>query len=272
MRVSVLVENHSHRPVLQAEAGLSLWIEHNGHRVLFDTGRSGLLLDNAKKMGVDLSTLSHLVLSHGHYDHSGGLAALSPILSADKRPQLIAHPHALLPRAAMLGPWQLRRLGIPAMPADMENRFDLQLHREPYPFADDFVFLGRIPRRTYREGRRAMGRLWPNTGRSAPDRVEDDSALVCRTEKGLIIFSGCAHSGIRHTVDYAMEVCGDSRVRAVIGGFHLRSAGPLRLLNVRRYFQSQAGTQLFACHCSGYARHFLPRQTNIAVGNRLVFD
>ncbi|MEO3957942.1 MBL fold metallo-hydrolase, partial [Chromobacterium piscinae] len=139
--------------------------------MLFDTGRGGLLLDNAAKMGVDLSTLSHLVLSHGHYDHSGGLAALSPILPTDKRPQLIAHPHALLPRAVMLGPWQLRRLGIPAIPADMENRFDLQLHREPYPFADDFVFLGRIPRRTYREGRGAMGRLWPQTRHSAPDRV-----------------------------------------------------------------------------------------------------
>lgn len=266
------MENHSHRPALQAEAGLSLWIEHNGHRVLFDTGRSGLLLDNAAKMGIDLSTLSHLVLSHGHYDHSGGLSALTSRLPPGNRPQLIAHPHALLPRAAMLGPWQLRRLGIPTIPADLETRFDLQLRREPYHFANSFVFLGSVPRKTYREGRRAMGRLWPQTRRSAPDRVEDDSALVCRTEKGLIIFSGCAHAGIRHTVDYAIEVCGDNRVRAVIGGFHLRSAGPLRLLNVRRYFQSQAGAQLFACHCSGYARHFLPRQTNIAVGNRLVFD
>ncbi|UTH74746.1 MBL fold metallo-hydrolase [Chromobacterium sp. IIBBL 290-4] len=272
MKVSVLVENHSHRPELKAEAGLSLWIERGPHRVLFDTGRSGLLLENAAQMGIDLSSLSHLVLSHGHYDHSGGLAPLAEHLRPAARPQLIAHPSALLPRVATLGPWPLRRLGIPAIPETLASQFDLRLQTEPYPFADDFVFLGQIPRERYAEGRGSLGRLNPDQADSAPDMVEDDSALVCKTSKGLIIFSGCAHSGIRHIVDYAKLVCGGAPVRAVIGGFHLRSASPLRVWQVRRYFQRQTEPQLFACHCSGYARHLLPKQMPIATGSRLIFD
>lgn len=93
MRVSVLAENHSRQPGLSAEAGLALLIEDGERRILFDTGRSGLLLDNAARMGLDLSRLSHLALSHGHYDHSGGLAALRAQLAPHARPQLIAHPH-----------------------------------------------------------------------------------------------------------------------------------------------------------------------------------
>ncbi|OWY39673.1 hypothetical protein CEK28_06460 [Xenophilus sp. AP218F] len=161
---------------------------------------------------------------------------------------------------------------MPEIPARLTQMFDLRLHSQPYAFARRYLFLGGIPRNRYREGRRAMGVLRQADGSVAPDLVADDSTLVCRTDSGLTIFSGCAHSGIRHVADYAMEACGDSRVRAVIGGFHLRSASPLQVWRARRYFQSQSAPALYACHGSGYARRFLPRQHAIAVGSQLRFD
>lgn len=273
MRVTVLAENHSLRPDLIAEAGLALLIEDGEERMLFDTGRSDALLYNASRLGVDLATLSRVVLSHGHYDHSGGLPALSRLLrerAAAPLP-LLAHPEAFRAREARLGPITLRKLGSPLNEADLQASFELQLHAGPHAFADRYVFLGQIPRQRHAEGRGTLGRLLDARGHR-PDPVADDSALVCRSEQGLIIFSGCAHSGIRHIVDYAREVCAEPRVRAVIGGFHLRSANPWRVWQTRRYFQRLGAERLHACHCTGYARHALAGQQGIAAGSRFSFD
>ncbi|MCP1289984.1 MBL fold metallo-hydrolase [Chromobacterium sp. S0633] len=273
MRVTVLAENHSLRPDLIAEPGLALLIEDGPHRILFDTGRSDALLRNASQLGVDLAALSQVVLSHGHYDHSGGLPALSRLLrqrAAAPLP-LLAHPEAFRAREARLGPITLRKLGSPLAEADLQASFELQLHARPHAFADRYVFLGQIPRRRHAEGRGTLGRLVDASGHR-PDPVADDSALVYRGEQGLIVFSGCAHSGIRHIVDYAREVCAEPRVHAVIGGFHLRSAAPWRVWRTRRYFQQLAPEGLYACHCTGYARHALARQHPIAAGSQLSFD
>ncbi|PTU66215.1 hypothetical protein DB032_15410 [Chromobacterium sp. Panama] len=273
MRVTVLAENHSLRPDLIAEPGLALLIEDGPHRILFDTGRSDTLLRNASQLGVDLAALSQVVLSHGHYDHSGGLPALSRLLrqrAAAPLP-LLAHPEAFRAREARLGPITLRKLGSPLAEADLQASFELQLHARPHAFADRYVFLGQIPRRRHAEGRGTLGRLVDASGHR-PDPVADDSALVYRGEQGLIVFSGCAHSGIRHIVDYAREVCAEPRVHAVIGGFHLRSAAPWRVWRTRRYFQQLAPEGLYACHCTGYARHALARQHAIAAGSQLSFD
>lgn len=273
MRVTVLAENHSLRPDLIAEPGLALLIEDGAERILFDTGRSDALLRNASQLGVDLATLSRVVLSHGHYDHSGGLPALSRLLRQRAAPPLplLAHPAAFRRREARLGPFTLRQLGSPLAESDLQASFELQLHAEPHAFADRYVFLGQIPRLRHAEGCGTLGRLMDARGHR-PDPVADDSALVCRSEQGLIIFSGCAHSGIRHIVDYAREVCAEPRVRAVIGGFHLRSANPWRVWQTRRYFQRLGPERLHACHCTGYARHALYGQRNIAAGSRFSFD
>jgi 7,8-dihydropterin-6-yl-methyl-4-(beta-D-ribofuranosyl)aminobenzene 5'-phosphate synthase len=245
--------------------------------VLFDTGPDGRLIANASALGIDLSKVSQIVLSHGHYDHSGGLTALAAwYTERGLRPQLIAHPAVFNQRSVRLG-WgpcacTLRQLGAPISQQQASQAFDLQLSTQPLPIGTSgLVFLGEIPRTLEFERIATLGSTRHPHGFS-PDKIPDDSGLAWQSRDGLVIISGCAHSGICNLVEHARLTCHQPKVAAVLGGFHLRSAGPLHLLRVRRYFNALKIQQLSACHCSGWGRWWLPEQQDIATGSRLEFQ
>jgi len=133
MEYCVLVENHEEVRDIKAEHGLSIFFSKGGKKILFDTGQSSLFLKNAEKMGVDLSDLDYVVLSHGHYDHTGGLRFMPEGCKA----VLIAHPDYRMQRC--LGE---RSIGIPA-----EVSLETRLLRKPLEIAEGVFFLGEIPGR-----------------------------------------------------------------------------------------------------------------------------
>lgn len=271
LKFSVLVDDDVHLPGCLPEKGLSLLLECDGLRVLFDSGRGRALRHNAEVMGVDLGSLTHVVLSHGHYDHVGGIGSL-PVYS-DPIP-LIACPDVFNERGYFL-PLLPRRYNLYRLSGDLDPRQlatrGLLPHcsAEPVWLSKRLVFLGSIARRD-KAAPSLLGYILRG-GRVEKDLISDDSALAYKSSKGLIVFIGCGHSGVENIVQRAREVCGDERVHAVIGGLHLKFSGPQRAVALGMYLQQEGVESLFACHCTGKRKVGLPRQTNIGAGFAYVF-
>ncbi|TDR79792.1 MBL fold metallo-hydrolase [Paludibacterium purpuratum] len=276
LTVTVLVENRSLRADLAAGRGLALHLDDGRQRILFDTGPDGRLIDHAERLGIDLAAVDTIVLSHGHYDHSGGLPALADWYAArGLRPRLVAHPDAFVRRGVLLrlGRWirPLRELGAPLSLATLQASFDVRLSHTPEALPGGrWHFIGQVPRRPAFAGGRRLGWKYATDG-LRPDGIEDDSGLVWQGDEGLVVISGCAHSGICNLTEQAREITGIATVQAVLGGFHLRSAGPVELWRTRKYFRQLAAKRISACHCSGWGRYWLPGQQDIASGSQLEF-
>lgn len=195
-------------------------------KLLFDFGFSaqGAAL-NADALELDLSSVEALVLSHGHMDHFGGLQAMVERVG---RPglELVLHPEAFR-RSRFLQRPDGSRTYLPSLTPDFLAAAGVTAlpSKEPRLLLDGhLLFLGEVPRTTaFETGSPAL--QYDRDGRPQPDVLEDDSALVAHIKgKGLAVLSGCAHSGIVNTVNYARRISGVDRVHVVMGGFHLTGA------------------------------------------------
>lgn len=244
------------------EAGLSFLIETAGKKILFDTGLSGLFLANAEKMGISLRDLDVLVFSHGHVDHTGGLATLARYLAATtpdgvqpRVPELIAHSRCFWPKEK-----DGCKNGSAVSEEEVRRQFPVTLSAEPVWITDDLVFLGEIPRRFPFEQDDSVKRIIHNPdGKTEPDELLDDTALAFRSEAGLVIITGCSHAGICNITEYAREICDEKHVRDIIGGLHLLAPNPKRLQKTGKYLNRLHLSALHACHCTT-----LPAKTALA--------
>jgi len=236
-----------------SEAGLSFLIETAGKKCLFDTGLSGLFLTNAERMGISLRDLDFLILSHGHIDHTGGLAVLARHLTAStpegstsRIPHLIAHPRCFWPKEKDGG-----KNGSAVSGEEICRQFPASLSAKPVWITDDLVFLGEIPRRfAFEQGDNGKRTIHTPGGNIEPDDLTDDTALAFRSGEGLVIITGCSHAGISNITEYAREVCGERRVADIIGGLHLLSPGPKQLVKTGKYLNRLHLNALHACHCT----------------------
>jgi 7,8-dihydropterin-6-yl-methyl-4-(beta-D-ribofuranosyl)aminobenzene 5'-phosphate synthase len=212
-----------------AEHGISLLIRlfkgNQQHTVIFDGGRSKTAIrHNLRALNIDLAEVEAIILSHGHIDHYGGFYEIPKYLQKSGVP-LIAHPDAFLdhynkqPNGTLVK--RVRLLERPFEKAGMP----VKKHHDPQLLAANLVIsTGEVERCTDFETIPA-GNLIKRNGKLEPDLVLDDQSLVISLkDKGLVVISGCAHSGIINTVRYARKITQTDRVYAVLGGFHL--AGP----------------------------------------------
>ncbi len=218
-RVSILAE-HGFSAVVGLTAG------GRTRKALFDFGFSDQgALQNARALGVDMAEIETMVLSHGHMDHHGGLPAFAESLGG-KGVELVLHPAALR-GARYIKLTEERRLRLPTLERSRLDRAGLRIvpSRDPrLLLGDTLLFLGEIPRRTGFEKGMLKAR-YEEDGAEKFDPIEDDTAVVANIRgKGLVVLSGCAHSGIVNTVAYAREITGIEPVFAVMGGFHLTGA------------------------------------------------
>ncbi len=248
MKLAVLCDNNTRiDSYYLGEPGISFYMEDGDARILMDTGYSDVYVKNAGRMGIDLTHLTALVLSHGHNDHTGGLDCL-PDFSGEL--PLYAHPEAFAARR-----YDGESIGMPLTRTEAAERFDLRLSRKPVQLSEHITFLGEIPRRNDFESQRPVGERLTEDG-WVPDFLPDDTALVYRGEEGLTIITGCSHSGIVNITEYAKEVCGDDRICGIVGGFHLlsRRVNP-QVQRTVDYLANLHPTNLRPCHCTGfYAR------------------
>ena len=279
MELTLLVDNNTFIDrYLTAEPGLSILIEDEDVAVLFDLGYSNLFLKNAEKLGKDLSCLDFLVLSHSHLDHTWGLDPFIRYLTertieglAVKHPKLVAHPEVF----SSVRVDGLSEIGCLVTKEKAECHMALTLSKTPVNLTPRLVFLGEIPRENTFEGQTPIGmKLTPHG--PVPDLIFDDSALVYKSDQGLVIITGCSHAGICNIVSYAQQVCGEERIADIIGGFHLLNPPASQMTGTLDYFRQIMPLALHACHCtdlnSKVALAGVAPLKDVGVGLSLHFD
>ncbi len=263
MKLSVLMDNNTIIDrYFAGEPGVSYYIETGGKKILFDTGYSDLFIKNAENLGIDLTGIDCLVLSHGHIDHTGGLDPLIKLFmhrkfenlaeneaagaeTGNRKPDLVAHP----------GTFQRRKAGKsleigPLVTVDtLSEWFSLEMSRDPLWVTDRLVFLGEIERTNNFEAGDPVGTV-ENGGAWKDDFVYDDSALVYLADRGMVIITGCSHSGICNITEYAKKITGESRVADIIGGFHLLNPPADQISGTVEYFKEMSPLTAHPCHCT----------------------
>ncbi len=235
MKLTVLTENTAGGKLL-AEHGLSYLIEHDGRNILFDTGHSSVFNENAISLGINLQEkVDAIVLSHGHWDHGDGLAFIQ-----DKT--LITHPLSFQKRYRK---GESMNIGLALTKSELEKKFSLIESEKPYYITEKIIFLGGIPRSNNFESQKTTF----VDAKGNDDFVPDDSALAIIEDDELIIISGCAHSGICNTTEYAKKVSGIKRIKTIIGGFHLKNIDSQTLETIK-YFQQEDIGKLYPSHCT----------------------
>lgn len=244
VRITVLVDNAVSRPDVLTEHGLSMWIEYADKQILWDTGQSDMLLTNARTLGVDLAAADSIVISHGHYDHTGGLPAVLTVLH---KAGIYLHPAAVQMRYSRKQ--TVHPVGMPLSAA--QSLKELPVHWiEEWKQIDAGVFLtGPIPRCSTIED--TGGAFFYDRECSMPDTIPDDQALVLQSKKGLIVVLGCAHAGVINTMDYVCLKTGTSHIYALIGGMHLINSDSQRLNRTIETFKKYDVQKIIPLHCTG---------------------
>jgi len=252
VRLTTLTDNTTGQSGLLAEHGLSILVEVGGHRILLDTGATYTALHNARSLGIDLTSVEAIVLSHGHYDHTGGLKAVLRELASDGREvPVIAHPDLWSARYSRRGDGRPTYAGIPFLREEMESmgaRF--RLSRQPVEVVERVWTTGEVPLVTPFE--QLDHRLVVRDGADwRQDELADDLALIVSTEMGLVVVAGCAHRGIVNTVAQARRVTGETRVYAVVGGTHLSFAPEAQVARTAKALRESGVQRLGVSHCTG---------------------
>ena len=263
---------------LLAEHGFSVLIEldDSESKILWDAGVSKVaLLENFRRMKLDISSIEKIALSHGHSDHYGAMTEL--LVAMDLLPQhkewdasisakdisawiegqqlpIVVHPAAFRERWRVKDDGDLVGPFLP--PPELEwQAIGAKVVRseEPYQVAPGCWTTGYIPRKSFEKAGRSKQLRYRTNSDFLPDDLEDDQAIVINIEgKGLIILSGCAHSGIVNTITHAREFFKIDTIYAVLGGFHLARASDEEIDRTIKYIRSLESRLVVPSHCTGF--------------------
>jgi len=269
LRLTILCENTAvAMPGLLAEHGFAVLIEHGGQTYLFDTGQSNIIISNAACLNKDLSRVSKIFLSHGHFDHTGGLAT---VLEQTGSVAVYAHPAVFQKRFAQIkkssGKTQ-RNIGMPHTRDSLEALGADFVFNTAFSEVADGVFLtGEVPRESAFE-KEDTRLVVEKDGKPVQDLLPDDQSLVIRTAKGLVVVLGCAHAGMINTLNHISRCLAGEKTHMVLGGTHM---GFLNDEQVQKTIEALAPFSLErvgVSHCTGLAPAMKVMQ---AFGKRFFF-
>jgi len=252
LRLTVLVEDTVKKPNLVASHGLSFQVETSvagvDSRILMDTGPPpNVALKNADMIGADVQHVDAIVISHGHYDHTGGL--LEILRRTHGGVPVVAHPLAINPKFSLDPSLKFIGSNLDQVSVNAAGGI-LLLARNPVAIASGVMTTGEVPRET---GFERSETFWTVQGeRFLEDPITDDQALLVNVkDKGLVVITGCAHSGIINTLRLAKKISGIGRVCAIVGGFHLARADNDRIETTLDEVLSMGLRSIHPCHCTG---------------------
>ena len=248
VKITVLVD-YAAKEGLQTEHGFSAWVEVGDKRILFDTGQTGVMQFNAEQLGIDLKQADMLVLSHGHFDHTG---TIPQFLDVNDHAHIYYAQGLNIDRYSCKPGTPVRTIGIPeasrqallALPAER-----LRELKTPEYILPGVGLTGPVPRRSDFEDVGGPFFLDPDSVKD--DLIEDDQSMWFETEEGLVILLGCCHAGLVNTIEHIRQFSGVQKIKGIIGGMHLVNADEQRLDRTFEAMHAWEPVFLVPCHCTG---------------------
>ncbi len=260
IELKILSENTTYKREFISTHGLSMVINFNGVKILFDFGQKEEIFPNAKLLGENLKDVEIGILSHGHYDHSGGIKKFLEI----NKGKIIAHPGIFKKRFS-----RNTYIGMDETIKNFKKRFILIENLKE--IFENFYFLGEIKR--YEREDESIAGFFTEDGKV--DRVEDDSSILFKAQRGWVLICGCCHSGLFNTIKYIKEKMDIDYFHALIGGFHLKN--PTKNLNLTlRALSEIKFEKIYPMHCTGFRgmkfliENFPEKVNNLNCGEKLV--
>lgn len=248
LKITTLIENSpGEHHGLQTEHGIAFFIEKDGHTILFDTGQTGLFAENAQQLNVDLSSLEHVVLSHGHYDHSGGLRTLSHITTDFK---------LFMGQGFFEEKYGYKNTAYEFLGNNFDESFLAQQNIR-YQFVSQqctelipgVYIINAFPRIHDDEVINPRFKILRN-GTFEPDDFSDEVLLAIDTSEGLVVLLGCSHPGMKNMLDSAIGHL-KRPLYAVLGGTHLVESDKNSLDKSLQYLQNDTLKVVGVSHCTG---------------------
>lgn len=273
--ITILIDNATTGTGLGSEHGLSLWIEYKGKKILFDTGQSNLLIQNAEKLDIDLSKTNAIVLSHGHHDHTGGLIG---VLNYAPRAHVYFNHKAIEAKYSCKngGP---RYIGIQEqIKQQLVHKFkfgEATCTNNKTLIFNGAAVTGQVPRRNDYED--TGGYFYNDKACTCIDSLVDDQSLFFECPKGLVVILGCSHSGVVNTLDYISELTDQKKIYAAIGGMHMVNAGTQRIEKTISAFRKYDIQKIVPLHCTGLEamekikEEFAERCLLLGAGDKICF-
>jgi len=248
LKITIVVDNIASGKLL-AEHGLAYYIECDGKRMFFDSGQGSVIEHNCDKLNIDPLRANAFVISHGHYDHTGGIKYLSEHFSDNVK--VYVHPSALGRKYANEED-KYRYIGMSKESKRWIKSKDKQrlfFTDEPTEIFKHIWVTGKIPRKHRIE--KIEKRFCLNKDISQHDNLPDDQSMYFYTEKGIVVLLGCCHSGIGNTLDYISTLTGEKKIHTVIGGMHLKKVSRKRLDFTVDILKKYKVKKFAPCHCTG---------------------
>jgi 7,8-dihydropterin-6-yl-methyl-4-(beta-D-ribofuranosyl)aminobenzene 5'-phosphate synthase len=250
-KITVLCENTVPSPGLLGEHGFAAYVETPEATILFDTGQGFGLIQNSLRLQKDLHKVTQVVLSHGHFDHTGGLLAF---LGVHGPCEIVAHPDVLAERFRWMPVGQEEKpvsIGFPWREAYVTSRGARFKWQTAFTEIAPKTFVtGEVPRQTAFETGDAKF-VVRHEGNWVGDAFLDDYSLALQTPKGLVVLLGCAHAGLINILEHITKQTGEDRIYAILGGTHLGFSPREQLEKTIDELKRFQVKHLAVSHCTG---------------------
>ncbi len=251
LKVHILTDDRVRKRGLLSEHGLSLWIEKDDKNILFDTGQTSVYTHNAKMMGINIESVDYVIISHGHYDHCGGLQYIP---DSDKVRSVFVHPDAFLKKFAAVNKDEpSKEIGIPfnIHNADIPGKNFNRYIAYPCLIQRDILLSGEIPAdNDFEEA--PVGFFMEKDQKIVPDLIQDEQMLIIEDEGELAVFLGCSHPGVINCIQYAKKLKPDRKIKLLIAGMHLDNISRKRLDMTVDYLVQSEIKNIIPLHCTGF--------------------